>query len=127
MDFFEKSAPRETIGPNFMSTWTNAEYKKMLGIRAPTNVTEIEPTILDTSIKAFIKIEKLHLTNPPTFSISSISPSFYSRALSFGAFSWRTSPHARFSLSLLGAQYLRPVTFQRPETSGQSGIKWIFL
>jgi C1A family cysteine protease len=37
-----------TVGHNFMSTWTDAEYKKMLGFRAPTNVTEIEPTILDT-------------------------------------------------------------------------------
>ena len=35
-----------TVGHNFMSTWTDAEYKKMLGYRAPKNVTEQEPTIL---------------------------------------------------------------------------------
>ena len=44
-----------TVGHNFMSTWTDAEYKKMLGFRAPTNVTEIEPTILDT-ICSFVQI-----------------------------------------------------------------------
>ena len=35
-----------TVGHNFMSTWTDEEYKKLLGYRAPKNVTEAEPTIL---------------------------------------------------------------------------------
>jgi len=35
-----------TVGHNFMSTMTDDEYKMMLGYRAPTNVTEMEPTIL---------------------------------------------------------------------------------
>jgi cathepsin L len=37
-----------TVGHNFMSTWTPEEYKKLLGFRAPKNVTESEPTILST-------------------------------------------------------------------------------
>jgi len=37
-----------TVGHNFMSTWTDAEYKRMLGYKAPKNVTEMEPTVLDT-------------------------------------------------------------------------------
>jgi len=37
-----------TVGPNFMSTWTADEYKKILGFRAPANVTVAEPTILST-------------------------------------------------------------------------------
>ena len=37
-----------TVGHNFMSTYTDAEYKKMLGYRAPVNATVEEPTILDT-------------------------------------------------------------------------------
>jgi len=37
-----------TVGHNQFSTWTDAEYKRLLGYRAPKNVTEIEPTILDT-------------------------------------------------------------------------------
>merc|ERR1712086_635963 len=36
-----------TVGHNFMSTWTDEEYKSILGYIAPTNATEIEPTILD--------------------------------------------------------------------------------
>ena len=35
-----------TVGHNFMSTWTKEEYKKLLGYRAPKNVTEAEPTML---------------------------------------------------------------------------------
>jgi hypothetical protein len=37
-----------TVGHNFMSTWTNDEYKKLLGFRAPKNVEEAEPTVLST-------------------------------------------------------------------------------
>jgi C1A family cysteine protease len=37
-----------TVGHNFMSTWTDAEYNKMLGYRAPLNATEIEVTELST-------------------------------------------------------------------------------
>lgn len=37
-----------TVGHNFMSTWTNEEYKKLLGFRAPKNVEVAEPTILST-------------------------------------------------------------------------------
>jgi len=37
-----------TVGHNFMSTWTDEEYKAMLGYHAPTNYTATEPTVLDT-------------------------------------------------------------------------------
>jgi len=44
-----------TVGHNFMSTWTAGEYKKLLGYRAPANVTNDdykqaqvpEPTLID--------------------------------------------------------------------------------
>jgi len=35
-----------TVGHNFMSTWTDAEYNKMLGYKAPINVTAEEPMFL---------------------------------------------------------------------------------
>jgi cathepsin L len=38
-----------TVGHNQFSTWTDAEYKRLLGYKAPVNATEIEPTILDTT------------------------------------------------------------------------------
>jgi C1A family cysteine protease len=37
-----------TVGHNFMSTWTKDEYKKLLGYKAPQNVTEVETKILET-------------------------------------------------------------------------------
>jgi len=37
-----------TVGHNQFSTWTDEEYKQVLGYKAPTNVTEVEYTILDT-------------------------------------------------------------------------------
>jgi len=37
-----------TVGHNFMSTWTDAEYKKMLGAVVPKNVTLENVTELDT-------------------------------------------------------------------------------
>jgi len=39
-----------TVGHNQFSTWTDEEYKQLLGYRAPTNGTEaeVEYTVLDT-------------------------------------------------------------------------------
>jgi C1A family cysteine protease len=37
-----------TVGHNQFSTWTDAEYKRLLGYRAPANATKPEPTVLST-------------------------------------------------------------------------------
>jgi len=37
-----------TVGHNQFSTWTDAEYKRLLGYRAPKNATEIEVKELST-------------------------------------------------------------------------------
>jgi len=37
-----------SVGHNFMSTWTDVEYKKLLGSRNPKNDTMNEVIILDT-------------------------------------------------------------------------------
>jgi len=36
------------VGHNQFSTWTDEEYKAILGYRAPTNVTDVEYKVLDT-------------------------------------------------------------------------------
>jgi len=38
-----------TVGHNFMSTWTDEEYKAMLGYKSPVNFTDVEPTVLEAS------------------------------------------------------------------------------
>jgi C1A family cysteine protease len=37
-----------TVGHNFMSTWTQEEYKKLLGYKGGNNETVAEPTVLST-------------------------------------------------------------------------------
>jgi len=37
-----------TVGHNFMSTWTEAEYKQLLGYKAPSDFEQMETKVLDT-------------------------------------------------------------------------------